>query len=201
MNEFEPEVPAATPPAVAPPPPAPAPDPSPVAPAGGLAGAAAYVAATHAREAEIASSASYPPDPVPVPAAPPPAPPRQPEYLSPEQLARVPAHARDHEEPAPEPLRQAIIDAMRSVYDPEIPVNIYDIGLIYDVTIDAAKCVKITMTLTSPTCPAAESLPPEVQAKVAGVDGVDQVDIDLVWEPGWTPVMMSEDARLILNVM
>lgn len=163
---------------------------------GDWSGAAAYVAATHAREAEAAAEAAavVPPPP---PAPPAPATP----YLTLEQLARVPAHARDPEGGAPDPLRQAITDALRSVYDPEIPVNIYDIGLIYEVEIDAEKRVKIAMTLTSPTCPAAESLPPEVQAKVASVDGVEQVDIDLVWEPGWTPVMMSEDARLILNVM
>lgn len=187
MNEFEPEIPAAASP------------PAPLLPRamdGDWSGAAAYVAATHAREAEAASAASYPPDPA---AASPPAP--APQYLSQEQAARVPSHARDHEGSAPEPLRQAIVDALRSVYDPEIPVNIYDIGLIYDVAIDAEQRVKIAMTLTSPTCPAAESLPPEVQAKVASVDGVNQVDIDLVWEPIWTPVMMSEDARLILNVM
>jgi len=179
-----------------------------------LSGAAAYVAATHAREAEAATLA-HPPHVAPQADAPEnsgaamldspagaaaaaatPAP-----YLTLEDLARVPSHARDHEGGAPEPLRQAITDALRSVYDPEIPVNIYDIGLIYEIEIDAEKRVKITMTLTSPTCPAAESLPPEVQAKVASVDGVEQVDIDLVWEPGWTPVMMSEDARLILNVM
>jgi len=189
MNEFESENPAAaTPPAPLPP----------RAMDGDLSGAAAYVAATHAREAEAASTASYPPDPA---IAPPAAAPPAPQYLSQEQLARVPSHARDHEGSAPEPLRQAIVDALRSVYDPEIPVNIYDIGLIYDVAIDAEQRVKIAMTLTSPSCPAAESLPPEVQARVAGVDGVNQVDIDLVWEPTWAPVMMSEDARLILNVM
>jgi len=154
-------------------------------------GAAAYVAEQRAHAH---------PDPQPAQPEPPAVAPA-PELLSPLELARVPAHARDmpvHDMPA---LQRAIVDALRSVYDPEIPVNIYDIGLIYDVDIDATQNVRIRMTLTSPSCPAAESLPPEVQSKVAAVDGVTGADVDLVWEPTWTPVMMSEDARLLLNIM
>jgi FeS assembly SUF system protein len=100
-----------------------------------------------------------------------------------------------------EPRRRAIVDVLRSIYDPEIPVNIYDIGLIYDIDVSDDGDVKIRMTLTSPMCPVAETLPPEVQAKVAAVEGVRDVAIDLVWEPSWTPAMMSEDARLLLNIM
>jgi FeS assembly SUF system protein len=114
-------------------------------------------------------------------------------------MARVPSHARDTDDM--DPRRRAIVDMLRSIYDPEIPVNIYDIGLIYDIDIEDDGDVKIRMTLTSPMCPVAESLPPEVEAKVASVDGVRNVTIDLVWEPSWSPVMMSDDARLLLNMM
>jgi len=114
-------------------------------------------------------------------------------------MARVPSHARETDDM--DPRRRAIVDMLRSIYDPEIPVNIYDIGLIYEIDIEDEGDVKIRMTLTSPMCPVAESLPPEVEAKVASVDGVRDVTIDLVWEPSWSPVMMSDDARLLLNMM
>ena len=114
-------------------------------------------------------------------------------------MARVPSHARDTDDM--EPLHRAIVDVLRSIYDPEIPVNIYDIGLIYDIDIKDEGDVDIRMTLTSPMCPVAETLPPEVENKVAVVDGVRNVHINLVWEPTWSPVMMSDDARLLLNMM
>ena len=102
--------------------------------------------------------------------------------------------------PTSEKLREEIIEILRSVYDPEIPVNIYELGLIYDIAIDENASVKITMTLTSPMCPVAESLPPEVEAKVQGVPGVTNAAIDLVWEPPWDPSKMTEAARLQLGM-
>jgi FeS assembly SUF system protein len=103
--------------------------------------------------------------------------------------------------PGQEPLRDAIVEVLRTVYDPEIPVNIYEIGLIYQLDVDAEGKVGIRMTLTSPMCPVAETLPPEVETKIAGVAGVRDVKLDLVWDPPWTPSMMSEEARLLLNIL
>jgi FeS assembly SUF system protein len=99
----------------------------------------------------------------------------------------------------PEPLRSALVDVLKTVYDPEIPVDIWELGLIYDLDVDAAGGVKIRMTLTSPMCPVAETLPPEVEAKARTVAGVSDVKLDLVWDPPWSPSMMSEAARLELN--
>ncbi len=86
-------------------------------------------------------------------------------------------------------------------FDPEVPVNIYDLGLVYDVKTDAAGSVAITMTLTSPMCPVAGSLPPEVEQKVRGVQGVTSAKVDIVWDPPWTPEKMSEAAKLQLGFM
>ena len=98
-----------------------------------------------------------------------------------------------------EPLRSAVVDVLKTVYDPEIPVDIWELGLIYDLDVDEAGAVKIRMTLTSPMCPVAETLPPEVEAKARAVSGVSDVKLDLVWDPPWSPSMMSEAARLELN--
>jgi FeS assembly SUF system protein len=98
-----------------------------------------------------------------------------------------------------EPLRSALVDVLKTVYDPEIPVDIWELGLIYDLDVDEAGGVKIRMTLTSPMCPVAETLPPEVEAKARTVAGVSDVKLDLVWDPPWSPSMMSEAARLELN--
>jgi len=98
-----------------------------------------------------------------------------------------------------EKLKSALVDVMKTVYDPEIPVDIWELGLIYDLDVDDAGGVKIRMTLTSPMCPVAETLPPEVEAKARGVEGVSDVKLDLVWDPPWSPSMMSEAARLELN--
>jgi FeS assembly SUF system protein len=98
-----------------------------------------------------------------------------------------------------EKLKTALVDAMKTVYDPEIPVDIWELGLIYDLDVDEAGSVKIRMTLTSPMCPVAETLPPEVEAKARAVEGVSDVKLDLVWDPPWSPSMMSEAARLELN--
>ena len=98
-----------------------------------------------------------------------------------------------------ETLSDLIIKKLDSIYDPEIPVSIYELGLIYDVLVDG-KNVKIKMTLTTPNCPVAESLPKEVKDSVMQVDGVEKVDLDLVWDPPWDKSMMSEAAKLELNL-
>lgn len=97
-------------------------------------------------------------------------------------------------------LKPAIIDAISTVYDPEIPVNIWELGLIYDVAVDAAGAALVTMTLTAPGCPAAQSLPSEVESKVRSVAGVTDAKVDVVWEPGWTKDRMSEAAKLQLGL-
>ena len=97
-------------------------------------------------------------------------------------------------------LKDKIIDGVKKIYDPEIPVNIYELGLIYDINVDEKNNVKINMTLTTPNCPVAESLPKEVKESIMEIDGVDKVDLDLVWEPPWNKSMMSEAAKLELNL-
>ena len=97
-------------------------------------------------------------------------------------------------------LKQGVVGVLKTVYDPEIPVDIYELGLVYDVNVEESGAVTVRMTLTSPMCPVAESLPPEVEEKVRGVAGVTDVKIDLVWEPPWTPSLMSEAARLELGM-
>ena len=92
-----------------------------------------------------------------------------------------------------------VVEALRNVYDPEIPVNIYDLGLIYDIDVDEYGVVDIEMTLTSPACPVAGSLPGEVEAKVRAVEGVSDVTVELVWEPAWSMDRMSEEAKLELG--
>jgi FeS assembly SUF system protein len=97
-------------------------------------------------------------------------------------------------------LKPSIIDAISTVFDPEIPVNIWELGLIYDVTVDASSNALVTMTLTAPGCPAAQSLPSEVESKVKAVAGVAGAKVDVVWEPGWTKDRMSEAAKLQLGL-
>jgi FeS assembly SUF system protein len=103
--------------------------------------------------------------------------------------------------PGPEAIRDAIIESLRSVFDPEIPVNVYELGLIYDVKVDDDGKACIRMTLTSPMCPVAELLPPEVEAKARGVPGVTSVELELVWDPPWSLERMSEAARLDLGMV
>ena len=98
-------------------------------------------------------------------------------------------------------LQQAVIDALKEIYDPEIPVNIYDLGLIYGVEVDDESDVTVTMTLTTPHCPVAEILPAQVKSRVELVDGVDEVDLELTWDPPWSPENMSEEAKLELGFM
>ena len=96
--------------------------------------------------------------------------------------------------------REAVIDALRTVCDPEIPVNIYDLGLIYRLDIGKDGSVSIDMTLTAPACPVAGAMPRTVAEAVAAVDGVGEVEVELVWEPPWSRDRMSEDARLALDL-
>ena len=97
-------------------------------------------------------------------------------------------------------LKQKIINEIKKVYDPEIPVNIYELGLIYKIEIDDKNVVKVDMTLTSPNCPVAESLPKQVKDYILKVKGVSDVKLDLVWDPPWDKSKMSEAAKLELNL-
>ncbi len=98
-------------------------------------------------------------------------------------------------------LYEAVIEALKDIYDPEIPVNIYDLGLIYGVEVTEDGHVAITMTLTTPHCPVAESMPGEVELRVGSVPGISVADVDLVWDPPWDPQKMSDDAKLELGML
>jgi len=106
--------------------------------------------------------------------------------------------------PATEPggdLYEAVIGALREIFDPEIPVNIYDLGLIYGVDISPEASVAVTMTLTTPHCPVAESMPAEVELRVGSVPGVRDAEVNLVWDPPWDPAKMSDEAKLELGML
>ena len=105
------------------------------------------------------------------------------------------------EAPANEELKQSVVDALKSVYDPEIPVDIYELGLIYDITISEDGDAVVTMTLTTPHCPVAESLPNEVELRVLSVPGIRDAEVKLVWDPPWDPSKMSDEARLELGML
>ena len=96
-------------------------------------------------------------------------------------------------------LEEAVVEVIKTVYDPEIPVNIWELGLIYSLEVEPEGNVRIAMTLTSPACPVAETLPPEVQGKVAEVPGVRSAVVEVIWDPPWGPEMMSEAAQLELG--
>lgn len=98
------------------------------------------------------------------------------------------------------PLEPLVVEALRTVFDPEIPVSLFELGLIYDLAIDDAGNVKVVMTLTAPTCPVAEELPGMVERAIKTIDGVAEVEIELVWEPFWKPDYMTEAARLQLGL-
>ncbi|MCZ8137036.1 MAG: SUF system Fe-S cluster assembly protein [Porphyrobacter sp.] len=98
-------------------------------------------------------------------------------------------------------LQAAVIEALREIYDPEIPVNIYDLGLIYGVEVDDNADATITMTLTTPHCPVAETMPGEVEMRVTSVPGIRDAEVVLVWEPAWGPHKMSDEARLELGML
>ena len=139
------------------------------------------------------------------------------EAVTPPPRARVPedfARKRDYltgflsgetkpqdEAPANEDLKQSVIDALKSVYDPEIPVDIYELGLIYDIDISEDGDAIVTMTLTTPHCPVAESLPNEVELRVLSVPGIRDAVVNLVWTPPWDPSKMSDEARLELGML
>jgi FeS assembly SUF system protein len=109
-------------------------------------------------------------------------------------MSEVDAQAKDD-------LKEKIIAELRTCFDPEIPVNVYDLGLIYGIDVDDSNQVRIDMTLTSPNCPSIESLPSEIQAKAEGVEGVKSVKIELIWEPPFHTGMMSDEAKLQLGLM
>ena len=139
------------------------------------------------------------------------------ESVTPPPRARVPervARKRDYlagflsgeTESAPaaadnDELRERIVEALKSVYDPEIPVDIYELGLIYDVEISEDGDAVITMTLTTPHCPVAESMPAEVELRVLSVPGIRDAEVKLVWDPPWDPSKMSDEARLELGML
>ncbi|WP_430813299.1 iron-sulfur cluster assembly protein [Carboxylicivirga sp. RSCT41] len=98
-------------------------------------------------------------------------------------------------------LEGEIIKVIKTIFDPEIPVNIYDLGLIYEIDVNEEGKARIVMTLTSPNCPVAESLPEEVQEKIAAIDGITSVDLNLTFDPPWTKDMLSEEALLELGLL
>jgi FeS assembly SUF system protein len=116
----------------------------------------------------------------------------------------VSSDAIEPAQPAPAPdrarLREEVVAVLRTVYDPEIPVDIYELGLVYEVEVDEDAHVNVRMTLTSPMCPVAESLPPEVEEKVAALEGVASARVEITWDPPWDPEMMSEAAKLELGM-
>jgi FeS assembly SUF system protein len=98
-------------------------------------------------------------------------------------------------------LYESVIEALKEIYDPEIPVNIYDLGLIYDVEITPEHHAKVKMTLTTPHCPVAESMPGEVELRVGAVPGIGDAEVELVWDPPWDPQKMTDEARLELGML
>lgn len=125
--------------------------------------------------------------------------------MVPEPQAEPPASTNETSALTPdarktEELTPGIVDALRTVYDPEIPVDIWELGLIYDIAVDASGVAGIRMTLTAPGCPVAQSLPVEVAEKVKAVPGVTDAKVDVVWEPAWTKDRMSEAAKLQLGL-
>ncbi len=122
---------------------------------------------------------------------------RTPDYL--EGFLRKPATAAPAAEPGGD-LYENVIQALREIFDPEIPVNIYDLGLIYGVDIDEGHVI-VTMTLTTPHCPVAESMPGEIEMRVGAVPGVGSAEVNLVWDPPWDPQKMSDEAKLELGML
>jgi FeS assembly SUF system protein len=98
-------------------------------------------------------------------------------------------------------LREEIVDVLRGIYDPEIPISIWELGLIYNVDIEESNAVRIRMTLTSPACPVAEMIPAQVEQRVKMVSGVSKVEVEIVWDPPWSKEMMSEAAKLQLGFL
>jgi FeS assembly SUF system protein len=97
-------------------------------------------------------------------------------------------------------LEQRVIEVLRTIYDPEIPVNIYDLGLVYDIEVTLDAVVRVRMTLTSPACPIAGALPEHVHSKIQALEDVRDAEVEIVWDPPWSPERMSEEARVQLNI-
>jgi FeS assembly SUF system protein len=158
-------------------------------------------------EVEQASPAAAPP-PQPAAAVVEPAPPAPPDLNVDALLAPAAPAANANTQPEVGPadavqtdaLKPTIVEAISTVFDPEIPVNIYELGLIYEIIVDADRRVGVRMTLTSPACPSAQQLPSEVRYKVKAVEGVTDCAVDVIWEPPWTKEMMSEAAKLSLGL-
>jgi len=152
----------------------------------------------------VSATPVVPQAPTPEPAAAPTAAPAQsaaPSHSATPAVSATPAEsAATDEKLTPEKLEEMVIDAMRTVYDPEIPVNIYDLGLIYDLRIDESNNVAVKMTLTTPMCPVAGQMPGMIEQAIRMVHAVNECEIDLIWEPPWNPDMMTEAARLQLNI-
>jgi FeS assembly SUF system protein len=118
-----------------------------------------------------------------------------------EFLSAGPADEATRRSAAIDALGEQVVEALRTVYDPEIPVNIFELGLIYKIDIDDGQHVRVDMTLTSPACPVAGSLPGEVKDKVEAVEGVQGATVEVVWDPPWHPGMMTEEAQLELGMI
>ncbi|WBH16929.1 SUF system Fe-S cluster assembly protein [Sphingomonas radiodurans] len=114
-------------------------------------------------------------------------------------LAQQPQGEKAHEPGGA--LYEAVVDALKDIFDPEIPVNIYDLGLIYGVEVTDGGHAVVTMTLTTPHCPVAESMPAEVEMRVSAVPGIAMADVNLVWDPAWDPGKMTDEARLELGML
>jgi FeS assembly SUF system protein len=155
-----------------------------------------------------AAAVAEPPTPIPPVAEPAPAPPPAPDLNVDALLAPPTPSASADGQPEIGPadpvqtdaLKPPIVEAISTVFDPEIPVNIYELGLIYEIIVDAERRVGVRMTLTSPACPSAQQLPSEVRYKVKAVEDVADCAVDVVWEPPWTKEMMSEAAKLSLGL-
>ena len=115
-------------------------------------------------------------------------------FLAQKPIEEAPAAGADD-------LYEAVIDALKDIYDPEIPVNIYDLGLIYDVEITPDHHARVKMTLTTPHCPVAESMPGEVELRIGAVPGIGDAEVELVWDPPWDPQKMSDEAKLELGML
>ena len=122
------------------------------------------------------------------------------QLVSPDESSSASEAASGEPPRNPDDIKYDIVAALKTVYDPEIPVDIYELGLIYELEVDSTGRAHVIMTLTSPMCPVAETLPPEVEAKAREVEGVVDVELELVWDPPWDMEMMSPAARLQLNL-
>jgi FeS assembly SUF system protein len=116
------------------------------------------------------------------------------------EVAQAPPRPPKREDEEAKAIQAAIIELIQTIFDPEIPVNIYALGLIYDVDVHEDNKAFITMTLTSPNCPAAQSLPADVKVKAEDAEGIDEASVEVVWDPVWGPHLMTEAARLELNL-